>query len=75
MLASRIHMLYGQEGKVVEPCFGDGRSHFPYLMMEQLFMMKDAKILFGPWCPASTIWAVKREIVDDMSDLYKLEEP
>ena len=30
--------------------------------------MNDAKVVFDPLCSAASIWAVKKEIVDDLED-------
>ena len=33
--------------------------------------MNEARVDFGPGCSPAAIWAVKREIVDDMEDLIR----
>ena len=63
-------MLYAREkgAEVRDPCLWNGDSNLFHIEMEQLFVMGDAKIVFGPGCSTKTIWAVKREIKDDISD-------
>ena len=71
-----LHMLYAREkgAEVRDPCLPNGDSHIFHIEMEQLWVMGQAKIVFGPGCSTKTIWAVNKEIVDDMNDLVYMKD-
>ena len=73
-LPFRLHMVYAHEkgAEIRDPCLPNGDSSLFHIDMEELFIMGDAKIVFGPECSTKTIWSIKREIVDDFGELMRL---